>query len=465
MQDKETIKNINNDIVEIMMPMYDELIELRNKLNSLSSGPEYRKAKIKFDDLKEQYSLFGKSNDQIVKFTSVGQVQNELQRIISEREKLYKEFIALKSEYSSASKRGTSIRELNQITSKARKISPIINCYDKLIVVFNKSLGRSVSSKITRIEKPIVGSKTKSEVKKDEPKRSEPKKKEVKFAKQVNEYLNDPDIKIIYDSSKKIQMLKGELFKHPQGSPKAKYLSNLIYDLCEQRESMVTKLLGPEAISKIAVIESMEDAAYSKPDIVPLKPYSVSAQEFSSELSDLVSVLGDLKFNELESKTYLQFRKGEEEKAKQRNIPYTDTESQTYKKVYEISVRKYKNLLNAVIGNDKKLSSMKDDLLVSLTAFNLNGGYSVFKKKHKNGKIGGNAISKEIYTEGLDTIKELMDKLDTYSFKYIASKGGRITIVDSLKTRSQMISEINSEYAKLFEQIESKKQETMEARA
>ena len=464
MQDKETIKNINNGIVDIMMPMYNELIELRSKLSSLSSGPEYRKVKAKFDDIKEQYSLFGKSNDMIVKFTSKEQVQRELQRIISERERLYKEFTTLKEEYALASKRGADVSELNQITNKARKISPIINCYDKLILIFNKSLGRSISSKITRVEKPIISSTPKPEVKKEE-KRIEPKKKEVKSVKQVNEYLNDPDIKIIYDSSKKIQMLKGELFKHPQGSPKAKYLSNLIYDLCEQRESMVTKLLGPEAISKVSIIESMEDAAYSKPDVVPLKPYSVNASEFSSELSDLVNILGDLKFNELESKTYLQFRKSEEERAKQRNIPYTDTESQTYKKVYEISVRKYKNLLNAVIGNDRELSSMKDDLLVSLTAFNLTGGYSAFKKKHKNGKIGGNAISKDVYIEGLDTIKELISKLDTYSSKYIASKGGKITITDSLKTRSQMIGEVNSEYAKLFEQIECKKQETIETRA
>lgn len=464
MQDKETIKNINNGIVDIMMPMYNELIELRSKLSSFSSGPEYRKVKAKFDDLKEQYSLFGKSNDMIVKFTSKEQVQRELQRIISERERLYKEFTTLKEEYALASKRGADVSELNQITNKARKISPIINCYDKLILIFNKSLGRSISSKITRVEKPIISSTPKPEVKKEE-KRIEPKKKEVKSVKQVNEYLSDPDIKIIYDSSKKIQMLKGELFKYPQGSPKAKYLSNLIYDLCEQRESMVTKLLGPEAISKVSIIESMEDAAYSKPDVVPLKPYSVNASEFSSELSDLVNILGDLKFNELESKTYLQFRKIEEERAKQRNIPYTDTESQTYKKVYEISVRKYKNLLNAVIGNDRELSSMKDDLLVSLTAFNLTGGYSAFKKKHKNGKIGGNAISKDVYIEGLDTIKELISKLDTYSSKYIASKGGKITITDSLKTRSQMIGEVNSEYAKLFEQIESKKQETIETRA
>lgn len=464
MQDKETIKNINNGIVDIMMPMYNELIELRSKLSSLSSGPEYRKVKSKFDDIKEQYLLFGKSNDMIVKFTSKEQVQRELQRIISERERLYKEFTTLKEEYALASKRGADVSELNQITNKARKISPIINCYDKLILIFNKSLGRSISSKITRVEKPIISSTPKPEVKKEE-KRIEPKKKEVKSVKQVNEYLSDPDIKIIYDSSKKIQMLKGELFKHPQGSPKAKYLSNLIYDLCEQRESMVTKLLGPEAISKVSIIESMEDAAYSKPDVVPLKPYSVNASEFSSELSDLVNILGDLKFNELESKTYLQFRKSEEERAKQRNIPYTDTESQTYKKVYEISVRKYKNLLNAVIGNDRELSSMKDDLLVSLTAFNLTGGYSAFKKKHKNGKIGGNAISKDVYIEGLDTIKELISKLDTYSSKYIAGKGGKITITDSLKTRSQMIGEVNSEYAKLFEQIESKKQETIETRA
>lgn len=456
MKDMETIKDINIGIRAIMMPMYNELVELRDKLNSLSSGSEHRKAKVKFDDLYKQYSLFGKSNDVIVKFTSIEEVKNELQRLTNERERLYKEFISLKQEYVNASNSGRSISELNEIVTKAREITPIINCYDKLINVFNKSLSRVVTDE--KSENVVIG-----EVKPVTPVKEE--KKEEVPSKDVNQYLSDIDIKTIYMTSKKIQMLKSELFKHTQGSPKAKYLSNAIYELCEQREDVVTRILGPEAISKISVIESMEDAACSKPDIVPLKSYSLNAKEFSSELNELVSTLGDLKFNELDSKIYKEFRRIEEEKSKENGIEFIDTESQTYKKVCEISIRKYKNLLNSVIGEDRELASMKDDLLASLTAFNLTGGYAAFKNKHKDGKIGGNAISREVYNEGVNNIKELLSKLDTYSSKFIASKGGKIEIVDSLKTRSQMIDEVNDEYIKIFEQIETKKHESVESRA
>ena len=119
MKDMETIKDINTGIRAIMMPMYNELVELRDKLNSLSSGSEHRKAKVKFDDLYKQYSLFGKSNDIIVKFTSIEEVKNELQRLTNERKRLYKEFISLKQEYVNASNSGRSISELNEIVTKA----------------------------------------------------------------------------------------------------------------------------------------------------------------------------------------------------------------------------------------------------------------------------------------------------------------------------------------------------------
>lgn len=449
MQDMETIKNINKGVRDIMMPMYHELNELRDKLNSLSSGKEYRSTKVRFDDLYKQYNILGKTNSMIVKFTSKSEVEKELDRITSERERLYKEFKSLKSEYSKASSEGKSIEELNSLVNKARQITPIINCYDKLISIFDRSLSISNVESIQSEKK---------EVKKREVKEVTPQKK-------VSDFLKNPDIQIIYNNSKKIQMLKSELFKHSLSGQKAKYLNSVIYELCEQREELVTRLLGPEAISKISVIESMEDAAYSKPDIIPLESYSVSSEEFNSELSSLISSLGDLRFNEYESNTFKEFRRREEEEAKKSNKPYEDTMSQTYRKVYEMNVRRYKNLLNSVIGDDKALSGMKDDLLYSLGTYNLDGGYNAFKKKHKDGKIGGNAISKEIYSEGVTNIKDLISKLSTYASKYIKSKGGTIIVKDSEKTRSQMIDEIDNKYINLFEEIESRKRETIESRA
>lgn len=462
MQDMETIKNINNDIRAIMMPMYNELVELRNKLSSLSSGPEYRSTKVKFDDLHKQYNLFGETNSKIVKFTSKDQVKSELLRITNERAKLYKEFVNLKQQYALAKSKGASTAQLNQIVNKAREITPIINCYDKLIAVFNKSLGRTINSKITSAPRTSSNNAKDERIVKRENENSQRKSKEPKA---LAEYLDNPDIKTIYTYGLKIQKLKDELYKHSQGSPKADFLNKLIYDLCEQREKLVTDILGPEAISKIAIIESMEDAAFSKANVVSIKPYTITGEQYSRELNDLISILSDLKFNELDSKVYQEFRKGEVQKAKKQGIPYVDTENQSYKKIYEVTVRKYKNLLNSVIGNDKGLASMKDDLLASLTAFNLSGGYGAFKKKHKNGKIGGSAISREVYTDGTNKIKELISSLDTYATKYIAKKGGKITIVDSEKTRGQMISEVNKEYAKLFEQIESRRKKSVETRA
>lgn len=462
MEDMETIKNINAGIRSVMMPMYNELVKLRDQLNSLSGGPEYRSAKVRFDDLSKRYNILYETNSKIVKCTSKNEVKNELQRIINEREILYKEFVSLKKEYDLAKKNGVSVNELNKITNKARQISPIINCYDKLIEVFNKTLGNVKSNKEPVVQKqveskPSVVTETRQKVQQTEVKQKKQKK--------LEEYIGDPDIRIIYMLNKKIQMLKNELFNHAQGSPKAKFINKQIYELCEQREKMVTDLLGTEAISKIAVIESMEDAAYSKANIVPIKSYSVTAEEYNEELDDLISILGDLKFNEFDSETYKKFRASEEKKASEKGVPYTETENQTYKKVYEIAVRKYKNLLNSVIGEDKSLSSMKDDLLNSLSAFNLTGGYAAFKKKHKNGKIGGSAISRDVYTDGTKKIKDLISSLETYATKYIAKKGGKITVVDSEKTRGQMIEEVNGEYAKLFEQIEARKEKTVESRA
>ena len=96
---------------------------------------------------------------------------------------------------------------------------------------------------------------------------------------------------------------------------------------------------------------------------------------------------------------------------------------------------------------------MGQDLLGTLRLFNINGGYASFKAKHKDGKIGSEAISKEMYKEGIDRIKTLLNAINTYGTRVIERNGGIITVNDTEKTREQRIAEINTKYFEIYDMI------------
>ena len=236
-------------------------------------------------------------------------------------------------------------------------------------------------------------------------------------------------------------------------SQEAKKLKIVIYKLCTEREEMITKLLGYEAANKIVMVESMEDATFSKEDTPLEKPFELKSSTFSSEFTTLVYMLGDLEFSGLDSETFKKYRDLEDKSLQRAGKKNLLTLNQSYKKCYDSLIKKYHNILRTIVGKDDKLVSMGQDLLGTLRLFNINGGYASFKAKHKDGKIGSEAISKEMYKEGIDRIKTLLNAINTYGTRVIERNGGIITVNDTEKTREQRIAEINTKYFEIYDMI------------
>lgn len=492
MKEKETIKLISDNICDVMVPMYSELTELREKLVSLSTNDSaYAEINAKFQALYNRYMFLYNANKSVANSNGVQDLKSVEENITKRRDELFSKYNDLKNKYNAAVSAKKPIKEINKIVDEVNELMPELVSLNDLL---NKIRGnmRSLTSMDKKIDRPVNKEVPKANV---TPTRQEPKpevKPEVKPAEKPTEkvtpapvkptngpkkkgttfdqttmhYLSNPATKDICMCNLKIQKLKEELYKSNPGSKRYKEITQIIYDLCEEREKFVVDILGPQAVNKLAVIESKEDAAYSKANIAPFESHYVDSEEFSTELSSTIQILGDLKFNGMDSEVFKEFREREESIAKRNSIAYEETMTQTYKKLYESTVRSYRNLVGSVIGNDKELGSMRDDLLASLSSFNLTGGYAAFKRKHKDGKVGGSAISKDVYLEGVDKIKGLIGTLGTYASKYIASKGGKVEVVDREKTRQQIISEVNTECFGLLDQVvQAKKVQMSSSRA
>lgn len=431
MQDRETIKQINKDIYAIMMPMYNKLIELQSKLPTRDTHSlEYDNIRYAFTDLRRQYEILQSTNKRIITFNSVKEVKSEMLRISSEREELINKYNSIRKQF----ERAKSVEERNKFVDEARGVAPQIKCYDKLVDIFNKYLNKKEDNEVKdKVDKRKL----------EELKRKEEEKRRKENENKIRKLSDAPKVEELYKLNLKIKKIKSEIFKLDQNSVNARKLSKVLYDLCDEREKLITDTLGSASINEIAVLESMEDETYSKADTKRIEDYTLNKTEYTSSLMDSIYTLGDLKFNGMEAESYKKYRM---------NIN-DETEVESYNKLYETTLRKYKSLIESVIKDDKVLSNMEDDLLISLSSYNLTGGYNQFKKKHKDGKIGGNAISKELYEEGIKKINGLIDSLTKYAYNYIMSHKDKIVIKDNCKTRSELEEEVDNKYMSLYEKV------------
>lgn len=431
MQDRETIKQINKDIYAIMMPMYNKLIELQSKLPTLDTHSlEYDNIKYAFTDLRRQYEILQSTNKRIITFNSVMEVESEMLRISSEREELINKYNSIRKQF----ERAKTVEERNKFVEEARGVAPQIKCYDKLIDIFNRYLDKKDEKEV----EDKIDKRQEAELKRQE----EIKRKKENESK-IRKLSNAPKVEELYKLNLKIKKIKSEIFKLDQNSDKARKLSKILYDLCDEREKLVTDTLGTSFLVELVNIESMEDNAYSKVDTERIEEYTLNKSEYTSSLMDSIYTLGDLKFNGMNAESYKKYRM---------NIN-DETEVESYNKLYDSTLRKYKSLIESVIKDDKALSNMEDDLLISLSSYNLTGGYNLFKKKHKDGKIGGNAISKELYEDGIKKINGLIDSLTKYAYNYIMSHEDKIVIKDNNKTRSELLEEVDNKYMDLYERV------------
>ncbi len=459
MQESVIVEQFNRDLLKKLKILYDKYVSLKSKLSSLpKDSAEAKKVNSEYKDVVSEYNKLSAFHQVTSKFTSLEQLEQYKKQIQSERSKLLAEYEELKVKYNNGVKNKISTAELNKIALRATEILKINSYYNELLSMMDKSL--SLKSQVVS---STVKNKMKSVPKKEETKTvvhtTEKKSEPVKTAKK--NYASDPDILALHTMNRKIQGLKDMYYKKDAKTQEAKKIKMLIYKLCVEREEMLTKLLGYDAANKIIMIESMEDVAFSKEDVPPSKPFQINTKTFSKDFTSLVAMLGDMEFSGLDSETYKKYRTFEDSIFKKNGKTNSSTPNQSYKKCYENLLRRYHNILNTLVGDDDKLVSMGQDLLGTLRLFNIKGGYASFKAKHKEGKIGSEAISKEMYSEGVDRIKTLLNAINTFGTKTIERKGGTITVNDTEKTREQRVAEINSKYFEIYDMILQTRKQTV----
>lgn len=459
MQESVIVEQFNRDLLKKLKILYDKYVSLKSKLSSHpKDSAEAKKINSEYKDVVSEYNRLSASHQVTSKFTSLEQLEQYKKQIQSERSKLLAEYEELKVKYNNGVKNKISTAELNKIALRATEILKINSYYNELLSMMDKSL--SLKSQVVS---STVKNKMKSVPKKEETKTvvhtTEKKSEPVKTAKK--NYASDPDILALHTMNRKIQGLKDMYYKKDAKTQEAKKIKMLIYKLCVEREEMLTKLLGYDAANKIVMIESMEDVAFSKEDVPPAKPFQINTKTFSKDFTSLVAMLGDMEFSGLDSETYKKYRTFEDSIFKKGGKTNSSTPNQSYKKCYENLLRRYHNILNTLVGDDDKLVSMGQDLLGTLRLFNIKGGYASFKAKHKEGKIGSEAISKEMYSEGVDRIKTLLNAINTFGTKTIGRKGGTITVNDTEKTREQRVAEINSKYFEIYDMILQTRKQTV----
>ena len=124
---------------------------------------------------------------------------------------------------------------------------------------------------------------------------------------------------------------------------------------------------------------------------------------------------------------------------KSKVISHNQLRVEEYKEV----VRKnYYNLIRSL--NNPKVNALADALLNYLSIYNIDGGYSTFKKHYTNGKIGNEAISMNLYRKGIANIETLMNEIINLAKEDISKKMGEITINNYVKTKKDSITELRN---------------------
>lgn len=461
MQESVIVEQFNRDLLKKLKFLYDKYVSLKSKLSSLpKDSAEAKKVNLEYKDVVSEYNILSASHQVTSKFTSLEQIEEYQKQIQSERGKLLAKYEDLKVKYNDGVKSKISVSELNKIALRATEILKENSFYNELLSMMDKPLSLKLQIASVESTKKKIKEAPKKEVKKKNV-TSQEQKEASSVEPSKGSYTSSPDILALHTLNRKIQGLKDMYYKLDIKSQEAKKIKMVIYKLCTEREEMVTKLLGYDAANKIVMVESMEDVAFSKEDVPPSKPFQINTETFSKDFTSLVAMLGDMEFSGLDSETYKKYRTLEDSVFKKSGKTNSSTPNQSYKKCYENLLRRYHNILNALVGNDDKLVSMGQDLLGTLRLFNIKGGYASFKAKHKEGKIGSEAISKEMYNEGVDRIKTLLNAINTFGTKTIERKGGTITVNDTEKTRKQRVAEINNKYFEIYDMILQTRKQTV----
>ena len=361
-------------------------------------------------------------------FEEVKQCLNEIQEQLAGLKKIYNSKV---DEYKKT-KNPETLKDIKDITKVAQGLT---DAYSKANELMSKRV---------------------KETKKTEtPKSKEEKIKPVKKVNLDGINFDIPEIKEMNDLSTQIVSLKEQLSSLDPLSKEATSLRKKINDLCNQRMHIAYEQFGYDGMNYIRQVESLETRYANHEEKQNNLEYELTEEQYTNRLEDLLEVIADLKFNGIKSR-YV-------------NVLDTMNNSEklkTYQEVYSKYMNEYSNLVkslhntaNPTIYSQADYVVSSTDLLNYLSIYNLKGGYQVFKEHHKTGKIGSEAVTKELYASGLDKIEGFITSFKIISKDLIRNKGGKITISNQNVTKEDMKVDMEQKLADFYKMITKKQQE------
>ena len=419
MSEIEIVNNVKRSLYTIVTQYYDTYMSNKTQLNR--------------DIYNKVLDLYKKIN----KCKSLKEVNSFLDEIKKELGSLKEVFNSKLAAYDQMDKNvsGNEASALMDEIKDITKIAQVLtDTYSQTKALISKLSNKKIK-KVTQEEKPKT--EIKSETKKPEVEEKVAHKKELNVD---GVDFKNPIVNALHKLTNQIIGLKENLAKLDPMSKEAIETRKKINELSDRRLDIGKKLFGNDGINYIRNIESLETRLANTKEVKNSKQVVVTSEQYSKELEDLISVIADLRFYGNESK-YVE-------------------DPEKFDEIYKTYYDKFVNYINSLFGEkNPNFYSYGDynisisDLMSYLSVYNLRGGYQDFKEHHKTGKIGNEAISKEMYTSGLDKIEGFISSLKDKAMELMKSKGGKVTISDSRVSKDDLRYEIDSKMIDLYKVI------------
>ncbi|MGM9877020.1 MAG: hypothetical protein ACI33S_00060 [Bacilli bacterium] len=265
--------------------------------------------------------------------------------------------------------------------------------------------------------------------------------------------LSDDEIQKIDNINSKVVELQEKLL-NANNSENEIQIRKEISQLCQERENIVSKYLGTSGIVSVKELESLE-FEYARASSKKDKSYTLTEEEYSSELRGTIERLSDLKFFGVDS----IFVSGNNESERKQN----------YEKLLAETNKKYGNLVSCVYQNSNPVianvssspdTAIKSDNLISyLELYNLRNGYGEFKRKSGSLKIGNEVITASVYEEKTKMIKDLINQFVVNSSNKVRDMGGSVVVDDVSRNKDvvkqDMLVKMNEMYENMLVQKQS----------
>jgi hypothetical protein len=182
-----------------------------------------------------------------------------------------------------------------------------------------------------------------------------------------------------------------------------------------------------------------------EPDVV----VEFDAEAYNKQLMEKITIIGDIIFFGTSSQ-YMDISK----------YPTEIQRKNEFNKILDKHKNEYINLVTSLYGKANPIiykngnqTKTAIDLIKKLGDFNIRGNYHDFKKHHKDGKLGNEALSKEMYDEGIKEIETLMNSFRVLSNETINQKGGTIKVTFDAETKSDLKQEIDRKMLELYRKV------------